>query len=641
MDRGRLKRWAPGLVLALVVLGHVAMVFYFDPPSVILGSTPVGGFDWETHYGQVSDMVEASRDYGEVWAYDPQRLAGQPTGVIFDADNKAWELWSLALTKLGLPTHTAFNLFVWLAALFVPLVLWSAARLFKLSPAAAAVAASLGSLIYLFDSGCRWAAWVGMICWGMASYLAVLALALFWRWLEERRAPLLVALTFVLVGVHMVHPYVFFVLAPPMVALYLRARRTLGWKHHLLVVGAALVTVLANLWWMLPSFRFWHYILDSGFYLDATVDFLLTDYLGLLQEPSVSGVMALRSSYRFLALGGAVIGLWFWRKEKDSRFLPFVLALAILAAITYLGGYSSISKQIQPYRFAIPLTYLAIVPAAAFLERSALALRESRPRPAVLALLGLLVFVTLPRLLRDGIYFMPGLVPVAERPLPAPPPDINGGIFFGNIRWPLHFDFRHHIHSARDLELAAAYVNEHDDGNGRWLVEWWMLGERLAWATKAQVIGGFLEMNLAHTDANLFRRHHDPQTLSDEELRAYFDQYAIKWVIVSNLMPGLEGRRQLLKPEKMVGWHRIYSVVEPTGLVVGAPVSGAARVSAQTNLITVRGNQQPSLTLRYHFHETLRCRPGCRLQRVEQPADRVGFIRVDDAPADFEIFNGY
>ena len=638
MDRARLNRWAPRLALLGVVLAHVAMVLYYEPPALILGPRPVGGFDWETHYGQVADAVEAVHEHGQVWAYDPQRLAGQPTGVIFDADNKAWELWAVALTALGVPLHTAFNLFLWLAALFVPLVLWSAARLFSLERGTAVVAAALGSACYLFDSNSHWVSWVGMICWGASAYLSVLALALFWRWLERRSHWLLFALLLLLVGLHTLHPYVFFVLVMPMTALYWRYRRSLGWRQHGLVIAVAAVTVAANLWWILPSVHFWHYILDSGFYLDAKLDFLLSDYLGLLQEPSVSGVMAVRSSFRFLALGGAAIGLWLWRKERDPRFMPLGLGIATMLLITYLGGYSAVTKMVQPYRFSLPAMYLAIVPAAAFLCRGVKAFRDSKPSGAVAGLLLLLLFVTVPRMVRDVIYFVPQLVPETERPLPAPPPDINGSIAFGNVRWPRHFDFRHRPDIGLDLALAAEYVRATDDGSGRWLVEWWMLGERLAWSTKAQVIGGFLEINLAHSDANLFRRHHDPQSLSDEELRAYFQQYAIKWVIISNPMPGLEARRQLLRPRKLVAGHRIYDVVEPTGFIVG---DGDGEVASETNRITVRGSAGGSLVLRYHWLETLRCRPDCQLRRVDASGDRVGFIGVEGATADFEIFNAY
>jgi hypothetical protein len=35
------------------------------------------------------------------------------------------------------------------------------------------------------------------------------------------------------------------------------------------------------------------------------------------------------------------------------------------------------------------------------------------------------------------------------------------------------------------------------------------------------------------------------------------------------------------------------------------------------------------------------CRPNCQIGRAPVPGDRVGFIRVLDAPADFDIVNAY
>jgi hypothetical protein len=54
-----------------------------------------------------------------------------------------------------------------------------------------------------------------------------------------------------------------------------------------------------------------------------------------------------------------------------------------------------------------------------------------------------------------------------------------------------------------------------------------------------------------------------------------------------------------------------------------------------------RRSGEGELVLRYHWLETLRCRPGCELHRVEVPGDRVGFIGVSNAPPDFEIGNSY
>lgn len=638
MDLGRLKRRAPTLTLAATLAAHVAVALSFAPPSVVLGPRPLTGIDYELHYGQVATVADAFRQFGQSWAYDPQRLAGQLTGVLFDADNKAWEAWVLLLGVFGVPTHLAFNVFLWVLAALVPLALWGSARLFGLGPWGVVTATALGVGCFHYDSFAHWCNWVGMASWGAAAALVPLPVALLWRWLEQRRASLLVGLLASLAFVHALHPYSFFALVVPMLLLYVRARRSLGPVHHAALAAVILGTVLANLWWLVPSLRLWHYLLDSGVYLDARLDYLLTDYLGLLREPSVTGVLAMRTTLRFLALGGAAAGLWLWHKERDARFVPLAAALGVLLGVTYLGGYLVAVKQIQPYRFVLPATYLAVVPAAAFLERAVPALRASRPPAIVWALLALGLGLLLPRLARDIIYFTPSLVPVSKRPLPAPPPDINGGVLFGTIRWPAPFDYRLTRRPEPDYDALTDFVREHDDGSGRWLVEWAVAGERLAWATSAQVIGGFREINLAHADANLFRRRLDAAARSPEGLRSYFEQYAVHWVVLSNPVPMLESRPELLRREATFGPHRVYRVLEPSGLLAG---DAAGRVTASLNRLSVRGSAGGSLVLRYHYLETLRCSPGCTLQREPVPGDRVGFIRVQGAPADFDVVNGY
>jgi hypothetical protein len=631
------RRWPVAFALALVLLAHAGLVAYFDPPAVILARTPIGSFDWETHYEQCVRAVEAFRESGQAWSYDPHLLAGQPSGAIFDADNKFWELWVIAGDALGIPTHTAFNLFVWFVALLCPLcVLW-AARLFGLSAAASTLATALASACYHFDAVAHWVSWVGMTCWGGAAFLWLPALGLFHRWLRSRSPWPLFGLFVLLAVLHNLHPYGFFLLAFPMGWMYLRDFRKLSWPEHAALAAVAVGTVVANLWWLRVAFRFWHYILDSGFYLDATPDYLLADYLGLLREPSVSGVMAMRSGLRFLALAGAALGLWLWRRDRDPRFAPVCLGLVVLLVVAYVGGWLGPLRQVQPYRFALPAMYLAILPASAFLERAASTLRATKLPGVVWGLLALLCFVAVPRFVRDALYFLPDLVPRHERPLPAPPPDINGEVLFATIRWPEPLDFRHR-RGGDDYGAVDAWVRAADDGQGRWLVEWWMLGEHLAWSTGAQILGGFREINLGHSDANLFRRWPDARPPDPDDVRRYLETYNVRWVILSNSVPALEQRTDLLRLEAIVTRHRVYRVRHPSSFIEGG---GPGTVRARTNHIDVRGSAGGSMVLRYHWMETLRCRPACRLRRVPVAGDRIGFIGVDDAPPDFEIYNSY
>lgn len=626
-------RHAPRALLLFALILHVVLALRFEPPEVIFGPDPVAVIDYDTHYEQAVRALEAWRQSGRTWGWDPHLLAGSLSGAIFDADNKLHELFVIAGDALGVAPARAFNLFILLAHLLLAPVVYLSARLFRLGPGAAALATLLGSLCWYFDAFSHWVFWVGMISYGFASYLVMLPVALFYRFTTDRKRWLLAPVAVLLIAIHHLHPYSFFALAVPLVLLWLRARRELDRRDHALVIAVAAATLLGNLWWLKVALRFWHYILDSQFYLDATLSYALTDWLGFLKEPSTTGVMAMRSGFRFLALGGAAACLWEWRRTRDDRFVLFATTLAALLGSAYVGGYLAPMRQVQPYRFSLPATFLAVIPAAAFLDGAARALRgRELPRPVV-ALVAVLAFVGAPRLIRDALYFLPELVPRHTRPLPAPPPNINGGPGFGTFVWPEAFDFKH---TPMGKDPLVEYVRANDDGSGRWLVEWWMLGERLAWATEAQVLGGFRELNLAHSDANLFRKHESGAPPDPAELGRYLERYNVKWVIVSNPKPELEARTDLLEPVATVAGSRIYRTRVPHSFFEGG---GPGAVRAALDRLVVRGSRGGDLVLRYHWLETLECRPGCRVRRVEVPGDRVGFIGVEGAPPDFEIVN--
>jgi len=620
-----------GVVFAL----HIALTLRFEPLELVFGPDPIAFFDYDMHYQQTLRAVEAFEKSGRIWSYDPHLLAGQLSGAIFDADNKLHELFTIGLGTLGVPTHTGYNLFVLLTHLLVAPVFFAAARLFGLERGEATLATALGSACWFFDAFAHWTWWAGMISYGFAAVLAVLPVALFYRWLAERRPVHLILMGVLLALIHLLHPYSFFILVVPMCFLYVRARHQLGWREHLAVAGCVVFTLSCNLWWLGVAFRFWHYILDSDFYMAATTRYLLFDYLGLIKEPTTTGVVAARSAFRFLALFGALFGILMWRRERDDRFGLFAATLGTLVCAAYLGGYLAPLRQVQPYRFSLPATFLAVIPAAAFLVAAARVWRKT-PLPRLVVALGLLAtMVVVPRFVRDVLYFLPEAVPHHERPLLAPLPPINSGAGFGTIVWPEPFDFTHKPIGS-DWRALVQFVRDHDDGSGRWLVEWWILGERLAWATDAQVLGGFREFNLAHSDANWFRRHPDGAGTGADTLERYLKQYNVKWVVVSNPIPALEKRTDLLTLHSTVFGTRFYRTWVPSSYFVGG---GPGKVTASLDRIEVRGSRGGDLVLRYHYLETLRCRPGCTLYRAEAFGNRVGFIGVRGAPPDFVIEN--
>jgi hypothetical protein len=619
---------------------HLGVMLYQSPPSVILGDKPMLTLDWATHYEQCRRAVEAFDHHRRMWNWDPHLLAGMPSGTIFDADNKFFEVWCVALTRLGVPFDRAYNLFAWFVSGLIWPVVWASSRLFGVTPRGSILAAALASSIWWFDGFAHWEWFVGMLCWAMAAYLWLLPLALLVAYVRERRAWTLVALAPVLALAHTLHPYTFLVLVTPMLVVYGRALRqkTLSGKEHAAILGVAAFTVLANLWWLKVALRFWHYILDSGYYLDATPDYVLWDWLALVKEPWTTGVVANRTAFRFLVVGLAAVALWVMRRRKDERW-PWVWpALAVAFFIAYVGGATPLLRQVQPYRFVLPgLMMLAVLAGAALDELIAplRALFADRAQRAAAAAFGVLALVCAPRLLRDVLYFTPDLVPRMQKALPLPPPNVNSVVELGTLRWPEPFSFRHGV-DAQEPAIEA-YVKQLDDGGGRFLIQWSMTGEQLAGRTDAQVLGGFLEINLAHSDANWFRVHPATEPPDPEAFRAYLERYNVKWISLVNRYPKLEARRDILEPMVSPPGGRWFRSVVGGGWLVGG---GPALVRAQSDKLEVRGTQGGSMVLKYHYLETLKCSaPGCTLRRAEVPGDRVGFIGVDGAPSDFDIVN--
>jgi hypothetical protein len=166
-----------------------------------------------------------------------------------------------------------------------------------------------------------------------------------------------------------------------------------------------------------------------------------------------------------------------------------------------------------------------------------------------------------------------------------------------------------------------------------------VLGEHLAGHTDAEVMGGFRMLNLSHSMSNLFRRYpRDPPDAGT--LRAYLERYAVQYAILSESRETYARRfPELLRPLLDVGEHRVFrTTIEPSRFQ-----ENEGNVRASLNRIAVTGTDPArDVVLRYHWMETLVCRPGCTVAREPIPDDPVGFIRVPAPhPADFVVENGY
>ncbi len=637
------RRRQIGAVLAAaagIALLQIVLLVHFEPPSLILADVPVSGLDLDTHVEQAWRVTEALDGWGRSWAYDERLLAGYPNGTFFDADNKAWEVWTFVLWKAGLPKGTAFNLFVWMAHILAPWAVLAAARLFRLGWRGALAAAAAALAIWYFDSFAHKCWWIGMTAYAMSAYLFLVVVGLLDRYVEKGgwwRATLLAAAAAV---AHLVHPYTLVMIAPPAIAIYARSARTMGWRRHAGVWAAAMATIAANAWWLATAFRFRHYVQGAGRFGQSTLSTLVMDFLGLKDDPEITGYMGNRTGFRVLVLASSIAALALWRSRKDRRFLPLATAMGAMLALTYLGGYLGITRQIQPYRHILPAMMAGAILAGAFVEElwSSGALR-SIPRDAWSAA-AVVCLVALPYLARDVVYFLPGLLPdVAVQAGGAGSPSWQVEPRLGDERVspPRVRDYRRQP-PGEDFRGVARWVDESCDGSGRILVEAGFLGEHLAWRTRAQIIGGFVWRNMLHSSANLFRRLRDASG-TDIPLREYLEDYAIRWIVVTRYAAEADLRSDLFDPVASFPPQKIYR----TRIDASFVASGGGRARASMNRIDVEGSTPgEDVVLRFHFLETLACEEGCRIERENQEGDAVGFIRVPAPhPADFAIVNGY
>jgi hypothetical protein len=614
---------------------QITVASYFLPTDVVLRDTPVSGADYDTHIQQCFRVLEGLQGWGKTWVYDPRLLAGHPNGVIFDADNKGWELTTFVLATLGLSRGAAFNGFIVIAQVLVVPVLLSAALLFGLRRGEALLAGLLAALLWLFDSYIHWLWFVGTLEYAFSAYFWLLPVALFHAYIERGSRWAAAGCALALGAALFLHPYSFFALLVPLAILHLRRRKQRGWSSDLITAGIVLVALSMNAIWLGESLAQFHYIRDSGYFGSAGVSQVVADFGSVVLDTAVTGVTPIRSALRWFCFACALAGLLELRRARDARFLPWAAALGVLLVLAYTGAYSRITAQVQPYRFVAPAMFLASMPAGMFLGR--LQPRQlwrslglgARGVFAVLLLLGI------KQLANDITLYFPAL-------LPRVPALLDGRSAVLDATGYPPFARHHHDPDTPEAWELARFVERHDNGRGRFLVQNGFTGEQLAWKTDVEILGGFLPMNLEHSRANLFRRRLDEgkqRKVDRAAVRRYLEAYAVEWVVIDTPDAWFFAMPELFVRHSEVAGHRIMRTTVP----ISRFEENDGDVSARTNVITVRSTDPArDVVLRYHFHEALACRPDCRVEPSENPVSGVPFIRVRSPhPENFTIYNGY
>ncbi len=600
----------------LVLVGlHLALWVYAVPLDVVFGVTPFGGPDYQTHFQHAHTLLQVRAEFGEAWAYDPNLLAGHPTGLIFDVDNKLHFGWTRVLAGMGVPLAIAFNLFAWLSCLLAPVSLWLAAKLLGGDAWHRVVAFGVGVLVWQYDPTVRFCWAGGMISFATAAHLAPVLIAAMVRLVRGtggRWAPVVVVAMLPLLL--RLHVWSFVILVVPLTMLYLGAVRRLPWSTHVTVWLAAALGILANLDWLLPALAHRHLIVPSAGLGQATPQYLLYDFLEQLVDPLRTGFVFQRTFLRAVVVIAAAGTVVMWSRTGDSRARIGGLTLAWLVGLTYFGALVPPLPATEPYRFAVPMVLWACVWAGPWLQTAVANLRHVHgpARAAVVVLVVLLV----PRLYQQVIPFVPEL-----NPSPQPTGQAARSLPVARLHGVLP-----------ETEAVRAWLAEQPQV-GRVLVQYGPLGEYLRWASDWPVLGGFYDRRMIFQDANLFYfKSEDPRY--GPGFADYLERYNVSHVVMTYPhIPKIESRHDLLAPGGIVGGiHRVYAVRRPSGYFA----EGTGEVTAGLNRIDVRAATpapgSEHVVLRFHFMAGLRCSSGCRVEQVPVAGDTAGFIRVVGTP---------
>jgi hypothetical protein len=428
----------------------------------------------------------------------------------------------------------------------------------------------------------------------------------------------------------LVHPYTFFELAVPMGLLYVRNHDAMARSARLGVLGIGVFPIVVNAYWILPSLRALPYLLNSAFYHLASISTLGHDFLELAVNIDDTGLF-MRTGLRFLVWGLGALGLWSFHRDGDDRFAPLAAAAQFMLAESYLGRYTHVTAQIQPYRFVVPATFVAALAATAFITDPRVHTALVEASVPVRALLSILAISVVQLLSHDALYYFPAELPAQLGT------DLQPDEMLSSTGYPRHLDLRHHV--ARSDEPSARWFMDHAAAEGRILVEPPVLGERLAALVPGiQLLGGIRERNLTHAYANLFRNYPD-RTAPVAVLARYLERYAVRWVVLESRKPLPAEYRKLLQVRAVLPEIIICEVTTKVSFFE----LGSGAVRAAMNRIDVNGSDPAEpVVLRYHWHDMLVCEPNCRLQREPEPEDAVGFMRVPAPhPRDFVIRNAY
>ncbi len=611
-------------LLPLICGLHVILVFLFLPPQRVFSAVPILEVDYAHHYHQVATVVTALSQDTRHWAWDPSFCAGYPLGTLFDVDMKLFEVIAYVLTSIGVNTALAYNCLILMCFLSVPALLFFACRNFDVSRSATVLAVLTGTLIWHSYGPILMLNSVGVCTFVFASYGSLLIVSLVNRVIGGANGRVYIVLLLALSMGLLAHITMPLLLLAPVAALYVQRIGKMPLHRHVLLLGAAIVALAANAWWIATVFRFLPLRVATTFLAPPRPAELIAAFMKFESPGLLLGILGL-AGYLIVA--------------ASSRSVA-TMGIAAIASFFFLSNMTlglPLLSTLEPLRFMIPLVVYSTLGLAlglaATLRSHARPMTFAASRPVLLALGLFAATIWAPRsMFEDGFRSKPDA-------------------FKRIVSWI----------QARSPENSR--IAFQDDSPGT------LSAARLQFYVDRELIGGpFSEMNLKHAFAAFTRsRFFDKRfaELTREDVRRYADLYNIKSIITSTSEACLAFSR--LSPAVRLVDRFSVKTLPSHSVASSSPferywsrggeyplcffevdrqssffLQGSGSLAAKLNQIDVVGSSQGGVVIKYHWLEGLATDPVLPIREYRVEGLPIGFIEIDNGSVrDFKIYNAY
>ena len=629
------KKSALLLIIILIVSSGLTTIFF--KPGDILSPEPIYSDDYSMHLSNCYAAKQFWLSSGRGWGYDPFLLAGFPRCTLVDADNKAWELFFMAMSPVFGP-GLAFKLYVLVFLIFYPLVVYAAARNFRLSRQESLIASVLSILFFNLSLPHDLVLW-GMVSYVIACFFSIYLISLYYRMYDQfssRRYIAVVACSAIILLIHilgLMHVVV------PTVALYFLYARRLSLKQHLLILLIPILILAINSFWLIPIFELFQDKTTRPENYEFTLQIKnifepLIVYLKQ-QRSQAPGAEALNTTFfEIMLLLFGCSGIYYWYTQKNRKLaLAFILGIVYIFCINFYGSHTPFFAQFQPQRFTIGLNILLLIPAAiGVLMTGRLLFYKKKPMTIVFALILLFAILYRPVIRPFAIMYRYGLYRL-NCEVPEPIKQLitvfeNSTTRQGRIL----LEDSESRHDENGTYYPEAYYGTHYPGLfPKHVKREFLCGPRPMYPVK-------------HSYASFTRGILFEKTLVEytpAELNKYFNLYNVKWIVcwLQTSKKFFEQFPDYITKIRDIDKFTLYEVQRnPSFFIKGSgTVHSDYNRLELSNIIPVGGE----IIIAYHWMKHLKTEPPTSMSKIMIGEDPVGFIKLINPPESIVITNKY